>query len=214
MTTTQIFQIYTDLKKWKEIRHLTSENQLKGIVPNLLEEFVEYERAENTIDKIDALCDLIVFCLNSIDNQDLLTFNLNNFDKQSFSMILQYISNIREIQNKDNSDINIIENLLIRIFNICVDKINELNFKPYECLLETTKELNSRKGEWKDSINKFVKFKGVYSKDGLLKSIKNINEYLSIEETENMFILINKTTGEKTSFIKWYKANYNNCKKD
>lgn len=55
------------LKQWRDERHLTIKSQRDGLMGNLCEELSEYYRATNNDKKIDALCDMYVFCMNSME---------------------------------------------------------------------------------------------------------------------------------------------------
>lgn len=65
-------EICQDLVQWKKERKLTFESQIKGYLPNFLEEVTEFNRAINDEERIDALCDIIVFSINSHPNIDLI----------------------------------------------------------------------------------------------------------------------------------------------
>ena len=63
MTTIQTTDIVLQLEKWCNERHLDKETQRKGLVANLLEELSEFYRAKDEYEQVDALCDMIVFCI-------------------------------------------------------------------------------------------------------------------------------------------------------
>lgn len=57
--------IFEELKKWREERGLTS--TVGNIQANLAEELTELLRANTEEEKIDALCDMIVFSINAME---------------------------------------------------------------------------------------------------------------------------------------------------
>ena len=65
MNNKQFNEIKSRLADWREERHLTYENQQKGFLGNIFEEVSEYFRAKDDYERIDALCDIAVFCINS-----------------------------------------------------------------------------------------------------------------------------------------------------
>ena len=67
MTLEQELELQNLLKQWRDERHLSIKSQRDGLIGNLCEEMAEYYRATNNDEKIDALCDMYVFCMNSLD---------------------------------------------------------------------------------------------------------------------------------------------------
>ncbi|HEC1751924.1 TPA: hypothetical protein R1712_001450, partial [Campylobacter lari] len=67
MTREQFNKIKERLAKYREIRHLTYENQQEAFLGNAFEKASEYFRAKNDLERIDALCDIAVFCFNAFD---------------------------------------------------------------------------------------------------------------------------------------------------
>lgn len=57
--------MFASLEQWREERGL--QNTVGNIEGNLCEELTELLRATTTEDKIDALCDMIVFSVNAIE---------------------------------------------------------------------------------------------------------------------------------------------------
>lgn len=77
MTEIQFNEIKERLDKWREERHLTYENQQAGFLGNVYEELSEYFRAKNDLERVDALCDIVIFCFNSF-NLDYKTIEKQN----------------------------------------------------------------------------------------------------------------------------------------
>ena len=57
--------MFNALKEWREERGL--QNTVGNIEANICEELTELMRATTTEEKIDALCDMIVFSVNAIE---------------------------------------------------------------------------------------------------------------------------------------------------
>lgn len=193
--------IFDNLKKWMDDRHLKIEDQKLGIIPNLLEELTEYYRAKDNIEKIDALCDIATFTINSLTMTERaiilsnLHYRINPNDP--IGLIASEISNI--INNKSS----IIT--YSRILFACFAKIIDLGFKPFECMLETFKEINSRTGKFDNKINKFVKDIGAYNANEALSKVQM--EGAKIEDKGNHWII-----NDSIEVVKYYKADYNTCR--
>lgn len=168
----QLVSIHEKLKIWKDERGLTYEMQLAGLPANLLEECVEYLRAENEHEKIDALCDMLVFLLNSYDAEvdegmvyELpINDNINSLLITNAAVLIsEYFSSsvdCKEFKYRFKNMINLI---------ICV--INKLGFKPYDAMLETIKEISSRTGKYDESKKKFIKEPGAYNREDALEYV-------------------------------------------
>lgn len=184
MTLEQELEIQELLKNWRDERHLTLEMQRDGLMGNLCEEMAEYYRATNESEKIDALCDIYVFCMNSLDSD--LKVTRDGFNKTDFPRI--YVLNdckmvlLSEI--KDNLDKLKLEDIDVNYFNLYLYAMmksaeietTKLGYNFYECMLQTIKEISSRVGHYDENIHKFVKDKSEEAK------------------------------------AKWYKADYEKCK--
>lgn len=182
----QLVSIHEKLKIWKDERGLTYEMQLAGLPANLLEECVEYLRAENEHEKIDALCDMLVFLLNSCDEVDEgmvyeipINDHINSFIiSNAAALISEYFSSVdcKDFKYRFKDMVNLI---------ICI--INKLGFKPYDAMLETIKEISSRTGKYDESKKKFIKEPGAYNREDALEYIitKFGNEQGILSEDEN-----------------------------
>lgn len=184
MTLKQEQHLQKLLKQWRDERHLTVESQRDGLMGNLCEELSEYYRATNESDKIDALCDIYVFCMNSLDGDFKVT--IDDFDRTLISEI--YITQRFKLRLVSEIELKLIElkakdiivdtfNLHLYVFMRCVEnEALKLGYNFYECMLETIKEISSRTGSYDSNIHKFVKDKS------------------------------------KEAVKKWYKADYSKCK--
>lgn len=140
MDTQKIKYIQICLSKWRQERHISMEQQKKGLLSNLLEELTEISRATSEEEIIDGYCDCIIFLLNTDEN---IIWDFNEKEPFSFTDI---ISLIVCPTNKTSFKVGVLSN-----------KIEELGYNTFKCLLETIKEISSRTGKFDKTINKFVK---------------------------------------------------------
>lgn len=172
------------LKNWREERHLTVEMQNAGLIGNLCEEMAEYYRATNESEKIDALCDMYVFCMNSLDGdlKDIIDDLEIKLFSELFNLKCCKLLLISDIENKLQK--LKVEKIIVKTFNLALyilmknleNEVREMGFNFYECMLETIKEISSRTGHYDKNIHKFVKNKS------------------------------------EEAIKKWYKADYSKCK--
>lgn len=187
MTLKQELKIQDLLKQWRDERHLTIENQRDGLLGNLCEELSEYYRATNESEKIDALCDMYVFCMNSLGgNLKIAKDDFKNKNKKIFAMfyaspyfrffLLEKIES-KLMKLKEEEIIVDTFNLYLYIFMRNVGyEVQLMRYNFYKCMRETIKEISSRTGHYDENIHKFVKDKSDEAK------------------------------------AKWYKADYEKCR--
>lgn len=204
MTTIQTTDIVLQLEKWSNERHLTIETQRKGLVANLLEELSEFYRAKDEYEQVDALCDMIVFCINSL-GRDVLSFMQQ---VQSDTMVKEgtIISLVDKLQ-KSNHKL-----FIYMVIKLADKQLKQLGYDTYQCLLEVIKELNSRTGTFNSSINKFVKEPGAYSYQEAYKLAKQSTEYNLLDsensQTDPDYYIFVDSDRNIIKIKKWYKANY------
>lgn len=165
MTLEQEQNLQNLLKQWRDERHLTVESQRDGLMGNLCEEMAEYYRATNESEKIDALCDMYVFCMNSLDGD--LKDTIDDLEIKLFSELFNLkcckLILISDIENKLQK--LKVEKIIVKTFNIALyilmknleNEVREMKYDFYKCMLETIKEISSRTGHYDENIHKFVK---------------------------------------------------------
>ena len=141
------------LKDWRDERHLTLQNQRDGLIGNIFEEMAEYYRAPIGDEEIDALCDIYVFCMNSLKLEDITNTRRRYklfFKKTHEQRLSDDIKNLME---------NPYDDVYVYMLMITVEDMttNFLGYNFYECMLETIKEISSRTGNYDENIHKFVK---------------------------------------------------------
>lgn len=208
-------EIEKRLTKWRDDRKIIRKTQLENLLANILEELTEYARARTNYDKIDALCDICVFCLNA-DNYRHTDYNSKEIninkhipkqalrDSEFTSLIVanKIITLINKFFKEYTTE-------LTEVIDFCLDSIRNFTKKePLECLRETIKEIESRTGKYIEEKGKFVKNKGAYSYDEAKNNLKEQygDNIIGLGETENMYIF--NCNGKVIEITKWYKANY------
>lgn len=187
MKLEQELEIQSLLKNWRDERHLSIESQRDGLMGNLCEEMAEYYRAVDESEKIDALCDMYVFCMNSLGGG--LKVAKDDLEDKNKKILLMYCAlpsfkfylldniELKLMGLKANEIIVDSLNLFLYAFMRNVEfETQALGYDFYKCMLETIKEISSRTGHYDKNIHKFVKDKSPEAK------------------------------------AKWYKADYEKCK--
>lgn len=155
MTEIQFNEIKERLSKWRQERHLTYENQRKDFLGNVFEKVSKYFRAKDDLERVEALCDIAVFCFNAFD---LKLGVFSNIKRASMiHLIDHFTSYFIEHNNKtvyNNNKDEDFEYLLIVEIEILV---KNLGFDFYKCMLQTIKKIKSRTGHYDENLNKFIK---------------------------------------------------------
>lgn len=155
MTEEQFNEIKERLAKWREERHLTYENQQAGFLGNVFEEVSEYFRAKDDLERVDALCDIAVFCFNSFDIIDFDYYCEFCSDNENIE-IYNLTDEISEVCYKVIKKLYV-KTSMPRIISYCQYLCKNLGFDFYKCMLETIKEIESRTGYYDERLKKFIK---------------------------------------------------------
>lgn len=163
-------EVIKGLEKWRTDRNLQSiEFNPKVEIANLLEEVAEYLRAENDYYRVDALCDISVFAINSLSmlnfdferNMDVLFTNIHNY--YGVSVLLRAIAHL------ENNNKYIVSSSLLHLLHISANMVSKLNYDYKDCMLETIKEISSREQDPKQAE--------LWKKEGPTgKWMKNLNQ--------------------------------------
>lgn len=140
----------TLLSQWRRERRLTKEIQRAGFFGNLLEELCEYERATNDNERIDSLCDMLVFTINTFDVE--FDTALSDTLLTEFSNIIHILPALHDFLTSDQN-----EWAVIRFIASLLGNIRALGYDDYQCMLETLKEISSRTGSYNEDMKKWVK---------------------------------------------------------
>ncbi|RTJ16153.1 hypothetical protein C3H85_02260 [Campylobacter jejuni] len=155
MTYREFNLIKERLSKWREERHSTYENQQEAFLGNVFEKVSEYFRAKNDLEKIDALCDIVIFCFNSFDlNYSFYIEYLTEIKNPRIYNIIDAVSfySFKKYKNLAYNDTSI-----PLVISLCNNLVYCLGFDFYKCMLEKIKEIESRTGYYDESLKKFIK---------------------------------------------------------
>lgn len=196
----QLNEINQFLKKWREERHITLDMQKQGFKGNFYEEVSEFYRSVTKEEQIDALCDMLVFTLNTHGQyiEDTL-LNSNALEE----WVLDSRERTLDIIIKDLLEEQTIKLVLDLI--ALLDQYTKNN--SFECMQEVLKEINSRTGSYSELQRKFIKDRGAYT---LIEASKiRDNEYPdSLLWDDDKFYYIKEATGNVIRLSKWYKADF------
>lgn len=151
----ELAAIYEKLNEWKAERYLSLDNQRVGYYSNILEELGELSvalRASDSNGYIDALCDIVVFTVNALEEYRYCPTVLNitrNTPREALLRIL-----LHEIGKYGRSWES---RCVCNIYHICNLLAIQEDYDLFVCMDETIKEISSRTGSYDASIGKWVK---------------------------------------------------------
>ncbi|EFO9447673.1 hypothetical protein HL737_000667 [Campylobacter lari] len=222
MTREQFNEIKERLTKYREIRHLTYENQQAEFLSNAFEKVSEYFKAKDDLQRVKALCGIAILYLNSFN---IRYKNYKELKKYYFaeSVVFKIYSFISETDDLLDDSSNKYLYHLIYILE-CISF--RLNFDFYKCMIETIKEIESKNiGNYCEYENKFYQMSGAYTLDEAYKLAfyRESNEPSlngktkpKLHKEDNIiwtFKYKSALGGDmELNFIKWYKADYEGCK--
>lgn len=200
--------IVESLQEWCKERNLTKRQQDENLLGNVLEELTELTRAKTDSERIDALCDIVVYTINAYGGkfsyQHYTGYDTRN--KNALHNLIRVIT--QDIQCNAHKDVVL----------ICFGSMRLLGYDPFKAMNETIKEIQSRSGRWDNKLGKFVKDAGVYGdRQSLLEFEENIkatypDDNVVFEYRDNE-VDVNIDYGKTIITYKlWYKADYENCK--
>ena len=213
MAIEQLSEIQSLLRDWCSERNLDIQNQNANVQANLLEEVVEYLRAKDEYEKIDALCDIIVFSLNATDKEVELWSS-----EQIWKRNIRNIASMATYYIKDEIGCRILSKhqereYLDKIINTAWYMISDMKYAPYHCLMETIKEISSRKGEYNETIKKFVKYQGAYNESEANEYVRNLDSNFEIIKEDKEYWYYGIGGAVQGQLVKWYRADYAKCKR-
>ena len=144
-------EIAKKLTQWMDERSLDINGQRKGFVSNIQEEMVEYFSAKDDNEKIDALCDIAVFCINAMKKYQKESIK----EPESVANVIPSVTLGKQLdqitQNKFSKD------SLESMIDICYTLATEMGYDFKKAMDETIKEISSRTGSFDESLNKWIK---------------------------------------------------------
>lgn len=168
-------KIVDRLYDWRKERRLGLRGQIEGLLKNISGEVDEYLVARNDFEKVDAICDICVFCFNAMGDfargKDLIKGNFANCLEDIEKKIIQanaLFERADELVSKedggwqDNYKKAIalkcqLLDLLWEAISLCAAEIEKMGFDFKKSMDETLKEIESRTGHWDEAQNKFIK---------------------------------------------------------
>ena len=144
-------EIAKKLTQWMNERSLDINGQRKGFVSNIQEEMVEYFSAKDDNQRIDALCDIAVFCINAMKAYDKEHIK----EPENVANVIPSVTLGKQLdqitQNKFSKD------SLESMIDICYTLATEMGYDFKAAMDETIKEISSRTGSFDESLNKWIK---------------------------------------------------------
>ena len=144
-------ELAAKLTQWMDERSLDINGQRKGFVSNIQEEMTEYFTAKDDNQRIDALCDITVFCINAMKKYQKESIK----EPESVANIIPNVTLGKQLdqitQNKFSKD------SLESMIDICYTLATEMGYDFKKAMDETIKEISSRTGSFDESLNKWVK---------------------------------------------------------
>lgn len=154
MNAYQLDNIYSSLSVWRNKRKLTSAQQRKGYVANVLEELIEYMKAENEYERVDALCDILVFSFNATGDCYSNSNIYRNIRYDLEQDLLVWLTNLTHVK-LDNTEL--FSSYVAEIVRLALTKLYDMSYDAYLCMSETIKEIESRRGSWNEDAKKWIK---------------------------------------------------------
>lgn len=139
------------LSHWMRERYLDINGQRKGFVTNIQEEMIEYFTAKNDTEKIDALCDIVVFCINAMKAYD----KENIKEPEIIPNVIIDVSFGKQLDAIKQSKFS--KDSLEKMIDICYTYVVELGYDFKIAMDETIKEISSRTGSYDERANKWIK---------------------------------------------------------
>lgn len=203
------------LRVWRKERGITFVLSRNGYVANIFEELSEYCRASEIYGKIDALADICVFSLNNLDTEIDYVIMEKNHEPFLYQFSKTFAQYIQEACKGLDSSLN---EACMELIKIAFAEIDSLGFNINLVMDETIKEIESRAGYLDNSISKFVKFEGAYTLEDALKKYEG--KYSSYDFCKSNLgskqivekWIITFHNGTTKDIIKWYKADYKQCR--
>lgn len=156
--------IFNRLENWRKERGLDLSQgfgfDLDKQVSFITEEVTEYLRAEDEQEEVDALCDIMVFCINGAS---LLVDIKSSYEFVNFKndvTIYTIFKQLNEIQSLTTPT----EHFLFNCIDICRIILRNMGYELNKCMDETLKEIESRRGDFNSISGKWEKFKDEESK--------------------------------------------------
>lgn len=115
MTDQELSNLLGRLEIWRAERGIDYEMQREGLLGNVLEECTEFVRATSTYEKIDALCDIAVFVMNSQRDDFVSNLITPIIPDNSVEIVYSYLERTSKAKDTDTLFRNFTKLLLERV---------------------------------------------------------------------------------------------------
>ena len=124
MSNGELSSLLARLEIWRAARGIDYEMQRDGLLGNVLEECTEFIRAQSTYERIDALCDIAVFVMNSQKDDFMSSLVTPIIPENSVEVVYGYIDRISKAKGPDALLNNYIKLLLERVATYIAGDLN------------------------------------------------------------------------------------------
>lgn len=133
MSDGELSSLLARLEIWRAARGIDYEMQRDGLLGNVMEECTEFIRAQSTYDRIDALCDIAVFVMNSQRDDFMAGIITPIIPDNSVEVVYGYIDRISKAKGPEALVNNYIKLLLERVATYIAGNPNwlKLNTEDY-----------------------------------------------------------------------------------
>lgn len=164
-------EIFGKVVEWGDERFISAQAYDKnGYVANIVSELREYIDAVDDDERVDALCDIVVFTLTEMPKLGYTKEEISNLELIcSFNDISIVEYNIIRILGKlvdEEFKLEYFQNLI----ELCLTSVELLGYNSTISMEETHREIDSRKGDWNDEVKKWKKFTDEYHKSLWVKA--------------------------------------------
>lgn len=222
----KIRKIKNRLDKWCQERKLTLKQQQDEYLVKILEEIKSFILAVTDEERIEKLCNIAIFSLNTIEVDKIYYDHLNdNKFNKSIGHIVEILGQDvidrasiiakHTLDNKNNEEYCAIAQIL----KICDKMANELGFNFYLCLSEKINELENCTGKWNDKTNSFEKDCGAFDYEEAEQTVKEYcilppktYEYLFFEQGYYVFKIYEEDKIEEFKVKNLYASDFKKCK--
>ena len=124
MSDGELSSLLARLEIWRAERGIDYEMQRDGLLGNVLEECTEFIRAQSTYERIDALCDIAVFVMNS-QKDDFITHIITPIiPENSVEVVYGYLDRISKAKGPEALVNNYVKLLLERVATYIAGDLN------------------------------------------------------------------------------------------
>ena len=196
MTIKQENFLEAKLNNWSDSRCIPFLEQKMGFIGNLLEKMSEYYKAKDDDVKIEALCDIYILCMTSLDdNVEIIRSCVKQ--RNSYLSFTNIIGNVLAESELDDFDCWGNNDETIYKMMLCVEKMAEfISYNFYKCMLKRIKEIELKNSTMVTLKNKIIELKVVDLDFTLLYGHDNYQTLIVESNSKKDLYLLKDKTGE------------------